>query len=503
MDPHHPEPSRPSSQGSDYPPEEETQEFWKSQAQLSLREVIDQKPILKQAKNVIIFMGDGMGISTLTAARILKGKTMGLAGGEQAKLSFEEFTNVALSRTYCVDSTVADSACSATAYLGGVKGNRATIGVTAAVKYKECEGQLDPENQVTSIISWAQEEGMATGVVTTNRITDASPAGAYAHVAYRGWENDADVEGDGEDSDICDDIAEQLVRGKTGQGLDLVLGGGRREFQPPTIEDPEDGSHGDRGDGVDLIKEWEESCTARNLSHIYITSGKELNEMEDFNVDRILGLFSSSHMEYHIDQTPEQDDPTLEDMTRATIKVLSSKPNGYVAFIEGGLIDHGHHGNKARVALDETLELDLAVTAAVEMVDLEETLIIVTADHSHAMTINGYPDRGNDIFGFGGHGHDGLYYPTLMYGTGPGYKEPDADGGRYDISHDDMSDPDYRFVAAAPETSSDHAGEEVVIYAIGPHAHLFRGLRQQNYIPHALAYAACIGEGLTFCDNNI
>ena len=75
-----------------------------------------------------------------------------------------------------------------------------------------------------------------------------------------------------------------------------------------------------------------------------------------------------------------------------------------------------------REALDETLQLDRAVTAALEMVDTEETLIIVTADHSHALTINGYPDRGDDIFGYAGHGHDGLYYPTLMYGTGPGYK---------------------------------------------------------------------------------
>ena len=109
----------------------------------------------KQAKNVILFLGDGMGISTLTAARsdihwtqwtfynlltsvlrIHKGVTQGLEGGEQASLSFEEFPHLALSRTYCVDSIVADSACSATAYLGGVKGNRATIGLSAAGRYK-------------------------------------------------------------------------------------------------------------------------------------------------------------------------------------------------------------------------------------------------------------------------------------------------------------------------------------------------------------------------------
>jgi alkaline phosphatase len=266
------------------------------------------------------------------------------------------------------------------------------------------------------------------------------------------------------------------------------------------VHDVEDGHSGYRGDGVDLLAEWDAGCVARNLSRRYLTSGQELREMEDFSVDRLLGLFSSTHLEYSLEQTAEMDDPSLEDMTRAALAVLGTKSNGYVVFIEAGLIDHGHHGNKAREALDETLQLDRAVAAALELVDLAETLVVVTADHSHAMTINGYPDRGDDIFGYGGHGHDGLYYPTLMYGTGPGYKEPDADGGRHDISQDDMTAAEYRFVAAVPETSSDHSGEDVAIYAAGPQAHLFRGLQQQSYIPHVLAYAACIGQGLSFCD---
>ena len=88
---------------------------------------------------------------------------------------------------------------------------------------------------------------------------------------------------------------------------------------------------------------------------------------------------------------------------------------------------------QAREAVDETLELDAAVQTALQLVDLSETLIIVTADHSHALTINGYPDRGADMFGLAGHGSDHLYYSSLMYGTGPGYKQPAEDGSRYDI----------------------------------------------------------------------
>eukprot|EP00091_Calanus_sinicus_P021562 TRINITY_DN6443_c1_g1_i1.p1 TRINITY_DN6443_c1_g1~~TRINITY_DN6443_c1_g1_i1.p1 ORF type:complete len:316 (-),score=68.63 TRINITY_DN6443_c1_g1_i1:147-1094(-) len=285
-----------------------------------------------------------------------------------------------------------------------------------------------------------------------------------------------------------------------GKNFNVIMGGGRRQFSGVDLEDVEGEGYGYRTDGADLIGEWMNDKESRGSEYQYLTSGQSLRDFTDYNTEFFMGLFSSTHMEYNLEQTPEMDDPTLAEMTSKALQILNTKENGFVVFIEAGLVDHGHHGNKARQALDETLQLDAAVTAALELVDLDETLIIVTADHSHALTINGYPDRGHDIFGYGGHGHDGLYYSTLMYGTGPGYKEPDENGGRYDISEDDMTYEAYRFMAAAPETSSDHAGEDVTIYAAGPQAHLFRGLYQQNYIPHVLAYAACIGDGLKYCD---
>merc|ERR1719348_1469248 len=226
-----------------YPVEEDSKEFWQEAAQEKLAQELGLRNIEGQAKNVIIFLGDGMGVSTLTAARVAKGQAAGLQGGEQDILSFEEFPHVALSRTYCVDSQVADSACSSTAYLGGVKGHIGTLGVSAAVKYKECFGQLQPENQVSSILDWARQAGKATGLVTTNSIVDASPAGGYAHAAYRGWYNDQEVLEDGMDPNTCDDIAEQLVRSETGRDLTVVMGGGRVHFLPQVLEDVEDSGH--------------------------------------------------------------------------------------------------------------------------------------------------------------------------------------------------------------------------------------------------------------------
>ena len=477
-----------------YPPVEESREYWHNSMQEQLRHQLDYTARRGRATNVIFFLGDGMGVSTLTAARILKGQQQGLQGGERASLAFETFPEAALCRTYCVDSTVADSACSATAYLGGVKANIGTLGVTAAVKYKQCSGQNDPESSVSSLLSWAQSAGLATGLVTTTKVTHASPAAAYAHVANREWYTDREVAADLHDPAVCHDIAKQLVRGRTGRGLDVVLGGGRADFLPAG-QGQQGGRAGRRGDGVDLLAEWAEDKAARNLSHAVITSKEELRRVvEGPGRDRVLGLFAPSHMAYSEEQE-EPAEPSLEEMTRAAVSLLAGKERGYVLFIEEGMIDLAHHLNQARRALQHTLELDKAVTAALELVDLEDTLIIVTADHSHGLTLNGYPDRGADILGLGGESEvSGHKFPTLLYSTGPGHRE------QADITAEDLAEPDSQYPAMVPQEVGHHSGEEVVLYAAGPQAHLFRGLLQQSYIPHALAYAACIGRGATVCD---
>ena len=474
-----------------YPAVEEDGDYWHHSMQEQLRHRLDYTPRRGRATNVIFFLGDGMGVSTLTAARILKGQQQGLQGGERASLSFETFPEMAVCRTYCVDSTVADSACSATAYLGGVKANIGTLGLTAAVKYKQCSGQNDPVNSVTSLLSWAQSAGLATGLVTTTKVTHASPAAAYAHVANREWYTDREVAADLHDPAGCHDIAKQLVRGRTGRGLDVVLGGGRADFLPGG----QGREAGRRGDGVDLLAEWAEEKAARNLSHAIITSREELGRVvEGPGRDRVLGLFAPSHMAYSEEQE-EQEEPSLEEMTRAAVSLLASKERGYVLFIEEGLIDLAHHLNQARRALQHTLELDKAITAALELVDLKDTLVIVTADHSHGLTLNGYPDRGADILGLGGQSEvTGHKFPTLLYSTGSGHREP------ADITAEELAEPDSEYPAMVPQEVGHHSGEEVLLYAIGPQAHLFRGLLQQSYIPHALAYAACIGRGATVCD---
>ncbi len=115
----------------------------------------------------------------------------------------------------------------------------------------------------------------------------------------------------------------------------------------------------------------------------------------------MLGLFSDSHMPYELDRDRSRSgSPSLADMTRAAVKRLKQdSEKGFFLMVEGARIDHAHHDNYLRRSLEEVVQMELAVQTVMDMTEASETLIIVTADHSHSVTMNGYPERGNSIFG--------------------------------------------------------------------------------------------------------
>ncbi|XP_011193269.3 membrane-bound alkaline phosphatase [Zeugodacus cucurbitae] len=465
---------------------EDNTEHWLDQG----RQFVEQKlhtPVNKNiAKNVIMFLGDGMGITTHSAAR-------NLLGGEEKSLYFETFPHTGLSRTYNVNKIVPDSASTATAYLCGVKAIGGTIGVSGHVDRTDCLQSSNATHHVHSIAKWALDAGKSAAVVTTTRITHASPAGVYAHVAERNWENDSEVKGDcGADSKV-QDIAYQLIHGEVGSKLSVILGGGRREFLDSKLS-----ANGKRSDGRNLIEEYKQQSN-RNA---YVETLDELNRVNVTQVDRLLGLFQSSHMLYHLETNEESNQPTLAELTRKAIEFLSRNDEGYFIFIEGGRIDHGHHDTYARLALDETLEFAKAIQTARELTNEADTLIVVTADHSHAMSYSGYAYRGNDIFGrTRSKASDGKPYMTLSYANGPSYEK------FYDTKHNERRDPTTlitgaprdEFPATVPLDSETHGGDDVAVFASGPFAHLFTGVYDQNTIPHIMAYASCVGNGLKAC----
>jgi alkaline phosphatase len=185
-------------------------------------------------------------------------------------------------------------------------------------------------------------------------------------------------------------------------------------------------------------------------------------------------------------------------MTRAAITRLSRNPNGYVLMVEGGRVDHGLHGGDAQRALGDAIALDEAVEAARAMTSDSDTLIIVTADHSHTLSIQGYPERGNPILGLarsGGRlimGRDGKPSTTLSFANGPGsicQAQPDGKWlcERPDLTNVDTTALGFRQQSLVPLGSETHAGEDVPIYAAGPGANLFSGTVEQNEIFHVMA----------------
>ncbi|XP_050732346.1 membrane-bound alkaline phosphatase-like [Eriocheir sinensis] len=331
----------------------------------------------------------------LTAVGLLKIQDFGFQFEHQV-MAYEEFPYSSLIKTYSADKVVTDSAASSTAYLSGVKGNQATIGVDAHVTLTDCNAMNTPQYHTRSILRDFQDAGRSTGIVTVTRVTHASPAGNYAHTAERHWESDDDINDVAGDTELCDDIAEQLVLGETGSRIKVILGGGRQKLTPKGVDDPEGGDGGKRDDGKNLIETWlTQKQGLGNASYVWHRS--ELMALDTSNTDYLMGLFDWKHMSYAVDQ--DTSNPSLEEMTTKALQVLSRDPNGFFLFVEGGLIDKAHHLNEHRSALEEALEFEKAISAAISMTDPEETLIIVTADHSQPLMINGYQDRMSDVLG--------------------------------------------------------------------------------------------------------
>ena len=493
----------------------ETPAQWFAEGQQALAQAKKMQPNKKRAKNVILFIGDGMGISTVTAARILEGQLRGQPG-EENSLSFEKLPYSAFSKTYSVNQQTPDSAPTMTAMVTGVKTEDGILAVNQNVvrgDYRTVAG-----NELKTILEQAEERGMSTGIVTTARLTHATPAATYAHSPERNWESDAQLAADAKAAGFPD-IARQLIELPYGDGVEVALGGGRRNFTPNTLPDPEAPTKtGGRKDGRDLTAEW----LSKYPSSAYVWNKAQFDAINPASTKHLLGLFNSSHMEYEHDRPADVGgEPSLAEMTSKAIDVLERNNKGYFLMVEGGRIDHGHHAGNAFRALTDTVAFSEAVKAALGKVDLSDTLIVVSADHSHTMTIGGYPTRGNPILGKV-KGNDkqgnpsatyskdmlGLPYTTIGYANGPGYtgasdKQPEGvktfphspksysgiTRGRPDLNAIDTTQPSFMQEATVPLSSETHAAEDVAIYAGGPGAQWFRGVQEQNYIYHVMAEA--------------
>jgi len=477
-----------------------------------------------RARNVILFLGDGMGLSTITAARILEGQTLG-GPGEDHQLSFERFPYVALAKTYNTNQQVPDSAGTMTAILSGVKTKAGTLGVDDQIVYGDVATVAAA--RVPTLCEEAERAGMSTGLVTTTRLTHATPAACYGHSAQRDWEADTNLSPEASARDFPD-LARQFVEFDAGDGIDVTFAGGRAPFLPASQADPEyPDQRGVRADGRDLMSEWQKKAPERRVlwnraqfdAH---PTSPERTSPERGAAQQVLGLFEPSHMRFEIERGDDPaGEPSLSEMTKKALDLLQSRERGYLLIVEGGRIDHGHHANSAHRALTETIEFARAVAVAVEATREADTLIVVTADHGHPFTQSGYARRGNPILGLAEENRpegppvralDGTQrpYAVLSYALGPGHPgKSDAQpagpkrfphgsprkppvfepGTRPDLGGVDVGAPDHLQEAMVPRYSGTHSGEDVPVFARGPGAALFQGVLEQHTIYHSLVDA--------------
>ena len=416
-----------------------------------------------QAKNIIFFLGDGMGPTTITAARIFK-------HGEDGLLNFERLDRTARIKTYSADAQVTDSAPSMGAYMTGVKINNDVISMKDAkpvAPAKDANGNASIDRcgagngtSPMTILELAKANGKAVGAVTTTELTHATPASTFSHVC---------------DRDMGYTIAEQIVPGGAGynarlqDGVDVLMGGGRMHFTPfDKARNPKG-----RGDGRDLLAEF----AARG----YFVANTRADMQSALPNRKFVGIYADSHLDYASKRRPEQ--PTLAEMTAKSIELLSKNPKGFFLMVEGGKIDHALHDTNARNAMTETVAFDEAIQTAVERMraldpGLENTLIVVTADHDHTMVLNGYPKRGNPVLdivrgyanGEPTRDADGKTFTTLVFGNGPNRPEV-----RADVRSEQVLAEDYHQEAGIRWSSESHGGGDVKLYAAGAGSAPFKG----------------------------
>jgi len=419
-----------------------------------------------EAKNVIFFLGDGMGPTTVTATRIY-------AYGEDGKLNMESLRRTARIKTFSKDAQTTDSAPSMAAYMTGVKMNNEVISMSDDTKafngstpYVSGSDSTCPSTgngtSVSTLLEIAKAAGKSVGAVTTTRVTHATPAATFAHICNRDAEND---------------IAAQAVPNNAkynsalGAGLDVLLGGGWRHFIPTA-------SGGKRTDGANLIDDM------KAQGYTYVSKGSELKNVDVTGTTKLLGLFNKDHMNYDLDRVKNNiDEPSLAMMTEKAIKMLAKNTDkGYFLMVEGGRIDHALHGTNAKRALQDAVAFDDAIAKALSMVDLKNTLVVVTADHDHTMTMNGYSHRGNDILGNTTKYQDkslardvnGKPYTTLVFGNGGGARQAVREGTNLiDTKADDyLQEVGVKLGSAGSET---HGGGDVMLFSGGASNSNFKG----------------------------
>ncbi|MFQ5824044.1 MAG: alkaline phosphatase [bacterium] len=321
--------------------------------------------------NIILYIGDGMGLSCVTAAKIVKGR---LAMGNLPYTGF-------VTTFPAEDNIITDSGAAATALATGYKTKNKFI-ATRIASNKDIQTQLDT---LKTVLEWAEEQGMSTGLVATSSITHATPASFAAHVKSRSNETE---------------IARQMVY----KNIEVIMGGGRKFFLPSFNWLPF------RKDDLNLID------ILKSKGYAVVFSKDELFQLDLQNTKSVIGLFSDAGM-----PDVSERSPTLPEMTRKALEILKKDGDGFFLMVEGSQIDWKGHRHFGTGMIEETVEFDNAIAVGVEFAqENPQTLIVVTADHETggAALIRGSQSQHTVEVAFVSGSHTANMVP--VFASGPG-----------------------------------------------------------------------------------
>ncbi|KAL5963193.1 Alkaline phosphatase tissue-nonspecific isozyme [Taenia solium] len=401
--------------------------FWERQAreQLYFASHLFPHLVQRRARNAILFLGKGLASGGLSSGRLYKA-FKAKRTGEVKRMSFEAWPFSTMCRMYDLETMSADEASSATALLTGTKTRSGVMGLTGDVKSGSCHPYTEREKTI-SVLNAAVEAGLATGIVTNTRLTQAPSAANFGYASSPSSENDVEVNRRcNETTDFkCMDLAKQLILEHP--MISVLLGGGQENFYPNTSSLPSNTARkGLRSDGLFLTDIWQSTLRDKGRNAEYAGSIAELHEKVLTRPDYLLGLLAPSHLPAEIDRKPTE--PDLANLTKVALEVLMNQGKGYFLFVEGGPTDKTHASSDPRI-LEEILAFDDAVKAAVETVNLRETLIITTISERNGLNFS--QDSGNNE-------------------------------------------------------------EDIGVYAIGPLSYLFHRTIDDTFVAHAMKFALCL-----------
>ena len=378
---------------------------------------------------IILFVGEGLVSSNLTAARLYD-------GGADRRLAIGSLPNLALLSTHAADFAVPDAASAASALACGAKVNHRAL-------------STDPAgSERATLLEIAHRQGRATGLITTGCLTDPTPAAFYAHA------------GDCRNRDL---LAAQLAERA---GLDVILGGGNGDFLPST-------SAGRRRDTRDLVSEMTKG------GYTTLATARDLQAVEPDQGLKLLGLFSADAFSFSDSASAVSTQPSLAEMVQSAIETLQRRAGGYFLVVDAGLIGRAALANDGEHALQETLELDRAVSIALQYAGTKTLVIVAGGEATGGMVLNGYPLRGDHGVSLLGMNAEGL--PSISWATGPagpaGSPSPDATALTASAPAASPAAP-----AAFYSPYAANVADDAVAAGFGPGSERLRGFQDNTFV---------------------